>query len=138
MPAREARVTVEVSGLDDLIRSFRALGKVGFGAVGALERILAEQFAITQGQVHVISGDLKRSGHTASDFDGKSWTGSIIYGGRKGTPAYYAIYEMRRHGVKGPQTPGTGHGTPHDFYSAVRGLDHLYEEAIARHIEEHF
>lgn len=124
------KVLIEAKGLDSLIKEIREMGSPpSFHVTGALESVLDAAFAKTQSQVHVISGRLKASGHTESDFNGKVWSGAIHYGGISGTPAYYAIYEMYRGGFH-PD------GTPHDWFAGLEVFDKAIEEAIDKHFEK--
>lgn len=101
-----------------------------FKITSRLETTLGKAFAHTQAQTHIITGSLKASGHTASDFDGNMWTGTISYGGPLfGTPVPgppndpvdYAIYERARGGT-------------HDFFA---GLD-AYEQEVEEVVNEFF
>lgn len=127
--ADREQVFVENTGLDDLINFVKKVAAPpSFLVTGKLESTLQEAFVQTQDQVHVISGRLKASGHTDTDFDGYTWTGEIKYGGRTGTPAYYAIYEMNRGGTR-PD------GTPHDWFTGLEVYDKKFEDAIDDHFK---
>lgn len=101
---------VTVHGLDELIDQLAVFGHPTHVATVPLETALAAGFVETQAVVHIISGRLKASGRTSSDFHGDTWTGSVEYGGPAGTPAYYGIYEMARGGT-------------HDFLRPLDALD---------------
>jgi hypothetical protein len=119
----------EAQGLDDMIDYFNKLTKrPGFKVTSKFEKALSAAFAHTQAITHVISGRLKASGYTESDFKGGVWSGTIHYGGPPGTPAYYAIYEQARGGTR-PD------GTPHDFFSGLGDIDPMFEAAIDTHFE---
>lgn len=118
-----------VTGLDEMIDAMDALTKPPTPAtIAKLDVVLEEGFAMTQGQVHVISEQLKLSGDTDSKFNGYSWRGSINYGGESGSPAYYAIYELNKKGER-PD------GTPHDFFFGLDVLDEKFEGAIDSYFE---
>jgi len=89
-------------------------------AAPALDAVLADMFAETQALTHVITGELKASGHTTSESGEDTWMGEIIYGspmeGDEG-PAYYAIYEQAR-------------GGDHDFYRTLPLYDDQIKAAI--------
>lgn len=109
--------------LTDAIEHLEAIGK-GSGThkvtVG-LEAALEAAFMETQSVVHVITGSLKLSGRTSSDFDGSNWTGTITYGGPSAgpnNPVDYAIYEMQRGGA-------------HDFMAGIPMFESNFDEAIA-------
>lgn len=91
-----------------------------------LETLIQTMFAVTQGQVHIISGRLKLSGRTKTDLDRHTWTGEIMYGGPSGSPAYYGVYELYRKGVR----PGWG---PHDYFTGLEAFDPAFEKAIDWH-----
>lgn len=57
-------------------------------------------FSSTQELVHVLSGDLRRSGRSTIDFDKTTITNTITYGGAFGAGGQvnYALYEIRRGG----------------------------------------
>lgn len=120
-------IFINTQGLDGMIEAMRIVQRPNFLVTHSLETVLKAAFKQTQEDVHVISGRLKDSGHTETDFDGVTWEGSINYGGPQGTPAYYAIYEMGRSGIK--------HGTPHDFFAGLEEFDGQFEEAIDSHFK---
>lgn len=102
------------------------LGKPGFKLVGALEAVLKAAFLDTQARTHVITGSLKASGTTSSDFDGDDWHGQIKYGGAStgpNNPVDYAIYEMAR-------------GGDHDFFGNLPAFEPQFEAAIAKYLVE--
>lgn len=91
-----------------------------------LEALLRAAFVETQAATHIITGSLKASGKTESDFDGDIWTGKIVYGGAlwktpapgpPNDPVDYAIFEMAR-------------GGEHDFFSGLVGYEDRIEEII--------
>lgn len=99
--------------------------------VGQLEAMLAAAFAETQAATHVITGSLKASGKTASDFDGDEWTGEITYGGALWKPAApgppnnpvdYAIYEMARGGA-------------HDFFGPLVAYEGAVEQILVNYFK---
>ncbi len=101
--------------------------------IGRFEEVLFEQFELTRAQVaspgfhHVETyeptGSLFNSGHTDVDYDGESWTGSIIYGGPSvPNDVDYAIYELARGGI-------------HDWFRGVDVIGERYLEAIDDHYE---
>lgn len=118
----------DVQGLKTLIKAIDKVSEnPSWKTTAKLETVLATMFTFTQGRVHIITGRLKASGRTKSGLVGSRWSGEIRYGGPKGTPAYYGIYEMHREGVK----PGLG---PHDYFN---GLE-LWDGAIEAAIDSHF
>jgi hypothetical protein len=93
--------------------------------VGRLERRFSEAFEDTQNRVHVITGSLRLSGKSQTNFDGEVWTGEIEYGGlTQGpiNPVQYAVYEMAR-------------GGDHDFFAGLPTHEELLEEAVGDHFE---
>lgn len=128
-----ANIQISVGGLDELIDALQQVQSPTFVVTGRLEEVLNKAFAVTQTRVHFISGRLKASGYTETDFDGKAWEGSINYGGMVtppgyDTPAYYGVYELNRSGTR-PD------GTPHDFYSGLDIFDKEFEDAIDSHFK---
>lgn len=104
-----------------------------FATIGAMEAALRTMYADTLVRTHVITGSLKATGRTVTDFDGNKWTGSIVYGGRvRRTPSPgppnkrvdYAIYEMARGGT-------------HDFFGGLPAYDLLFEKAFNSHFDRH-
>lgn len=94
--------------------------------VGELEAMLATAFAITQAKTHVLTGSLKASGKTNSEFEDDVWTGEISYGGvlwktpspgPPNNPVDYAIYEMAR-------------GGDHDFFAPLVAFDGVVEQIL--------
>jgi hypothetical protein len=102
-------------------------GPPGFKVVGSLEAALAVAFADTQAKTHVITGSLKASGKTETDFDSQgNWTGAISYGGASAgpnNPVDYAIYEMAR-------------GGEHDFFRDLPKYYESFDHAIDRHFTD--
>lgn len=130
-----SRRVVFTSGtsLDQVIEDLKRLGgPPGFKVVHALEAVLQAAFLETQAATHIITGSLKASGRTSSDFtDEKVWEGEISYGGPQyrdvapgppNDPVDYAIYEMAR-------------GGDHDFFAALPGFDDAWVHAIDVHFE---
>lgn len=131
MAEDKVSLTFEVSGLDEMIDAMKAIRKgPSFKTIAKFESHLDKAFAVTQANVHVISGRLKASGHTESDWKSNVWTGQINYGGPSGSPAYYGVYELHRHGNR-QQPPFT----PHDFFF---GLGDQYDLAFEGTIDEWF
>lgn len=115
-----ATVLIQEFGIDDIIDGLNKLSKPDFRLTKKLGAVLKEQFDETQAATHVITGSLKLSGHTATDFDGDTWTGHITYGGPSAgvnDPVEYAIYEMNRGGA-------------HDFFAGLPAYDAQYQAAI--------
>lgn len=117
---------VTETGLDEMIDAVAAIGgSPNFETIGRLEAVLHMGFLETQAATHVITGSLKLSGTTSSEFDGDVWTGTITYGGPSAgpnNPVEYAIYEMARGGA-------------HDFLAPLTALDDAFLEAVAHHFE---
>lgn len=113
--------------LDRLAEDFaRVAGPPTYKTIQALERVLAASFADTEAKVHVITGSLKLSGKTESDYSAEDeWTGSISYGGESAgpnNPVDYAIYEQER-------------GGEHDFFRDMPTFEDMYVDAIYKHFE---
>jgi hypothetical protein len=131
-----AQIYLIATGLDKMIKDMQTVGQPPtHETTHALETALGAAFEQTQETVHIgvtrgshLAGTLKASGRVKSDLDNKTWSGSIEYGGRHGTPAYYAIYEMNRGGNKAD-------GTPHDFFSGLDSHDEDFEAAIDHHFK---
>lgn len=77
----------------------------------ALDAALRRAFNQTQLDVHVVLGNLRRSGHMESGVRGQTWIGDITYGN---ATVDYALLELER-------------GGEHDFLRHV----YLYEPDIA-------
>jgi hypothetical protein len=110
---REVRVTDTIDSW--IARLEEAAKPESYKSTAALEALLAAAFADTQMRTHIISGSLKASGKTETDFDGDVWSGKIEYGGilwktqapgPPNDPVDYAIYEMAR-------------GGSHDFFGGL-------------------
>lgn len=110
-------IRFEVYGIDEMIGYIAAVTHVGYRTVGRLEATLHRAFEDTQERVHVVTGSLRGSGKTSSEFDGAGWAGVIEYGGSSSgfvnDPVEYAQYEMAR-------------GGDHDFFAGLP----LYEEQL--------
>lgn len=131
-----ARRTLEFSESGDPIKNWVAdmheLAGPPHKPVGELEAMLAAAFAETQAATHIITGSLKASGKTNSEFDGDEWTGEIIYGGAlwkaavpgpPNDPVDYAIYEMAR-------------GGDHDFYGPLVAYEGKVEQILTEYFEK--
>lgn len=130
-----SRKIVFTSGvsLDEIIKDLERLGgPPGYKVTHELEAVLAAAFAETQAATHIITGSLKASGTTSSDFtDDRVWEGEISYGGQLHRPAApgppndpvdYAIYELARGGL-------------HDFFAPLVSFDAAWQHAIDLHFE---
>lgn len=112
-------VTMDASAV---IRELDRLSR-GPGAGGttfALERILLQNFAQTQAQVHVMTGVLKGSGHPSSSFDGDVWEGTISYARHPG------IFELARGNRATVNHPEGGHY----FFESSYRTGPEYEDAV--------
>lgn len=93
------------------------------GTLTKLEEALHGAYADAQVRVHIITGSLKASGKTHTEYNKERalWTGEIQFGGdSKGAvndPVLYAFYEWRRQG-------------PHDFMGGFPAHEHNFEQAI--------
>jgi hypothetical protein len=98
-------------------------GPPSFRTIRELETGLSTAFDRTQEHVHVISGSLKASGRTTSDYNDNEWSAEIVYGGPSAPhDVDYAIYEQARGGT-------------HDFMAgAAEVLDEALTRAIANHM----
>lgn len=98
-----------------------------YKVTSGLETVHRAVFVDTQARTHIITGSLKASGKSETDFDGETWTGKITYGGVLWKPAApgppndpvdYAIYEMDR-------------GGSHDFFGGIPSfaaqIDHIVD-----------
>lgn len=112
-----------VDGLKEMKDFFHGLQKPPLKMIASLEKELAGAFAATQAATHIITGSLKASGKTSSDFSpaAAQWEGEITYGGASLgpiNPVDYAIYEQARGGA-------------HDFMAPVKP----YEDRITEIME---
>jgi hypothetical protein len=121
-------VTTEVRFTADMRQWDEELTRLGtpLTAIARLEEILHQGFEETQRIVHVITGSLRGSGKTQTEFTASIWTGEIIYGGDAPgfpfDPVEYAEHER-------------GRGGDHDFY---RNLDEMQSGmmlVVTHHLE---
>lgn len=126
----------KVSGLDGMIRAMEQISAPpSVDTTKPLNKVALEAFEVTQTDVHVITGKLRESGRLKVSTKGYVWNMTIAYGGKVSSPvgkhedpAYYAVFEMGRKGVK----PGYG---PHDFFYNVEPIvDSGIEDAIDAHM----
>ena len=125
--AGHGQVHVQAEGLNEVIGEMGVwAGPISFRITARLEKVLAEFFEDTQARTHIITGSLKSSGVTDSDYDGDLWHGSVTYGGSlwktpapgpPNDPVDYAIYEMAR-------------GGEHDFFSGYPAYMDKFEEVV--------
>lgn len=120
-------ITYRLIGIDAMIDHVKRVGSPPkFPTIGALEQVTMQGLLATQAAVHIITGSLKASGRTETDFDGWTWEGAIVYGGPSGgapnDPVDYAIYELARGGT-------------HDWFSVLGGFEQQYLDAVEQHFE---
>lgn len=100
---------------------FHELQQPPVALISALEKELSSAYLDTQAAAHVLTGSLKASGRTSSDYHGNMWEGSITYGGPStgvNNPVTYAIYEMAR-------------GGEHDFLQPARAHEPRMEAILS-------
>lgn len=107
-------IEFHVTGLKEMREQFQKLSKPPVQTIAKLEGELNSTFLATQAATHIITGSLKASGKTTSDWDENTftWTGEIIYGGASTgliSPVDYAIYEQARGGAHDFMAPVTLH-----------------------------
>lgn len=109
-----------IAALDENSRSHQ------YKTTTKLEALLKAAFEETQAATHVLTGSLKASGKTESDFHDDVWSGTIEYGGElwrtpapgpPNDPVDYAIYEMAR-------------GGDHDFLAGLVGFEDRVQEIL--------
>jgi hypothetical protein len=115
-----------VSFTADFSRVIREIDRLahGPGADGTtfrLEGIMLQNFQQTQGDVHIITGYLKSSGHPSSSFDGEVWEGTIHYARRPG------IFELARGNKPTLNHPEGGH---YFFSSSYEETPQQYKDAV--------
>lgn len=119
-------VTETGDTIDEWIADLSELEGPPHKATIKFEALLHAAFVDTQARTHIITGSLKASGKTSSDFDGDVWEGTIEYGGAlwgvpapgpPNDPVDYAIYEMAR-------------GGEHDFFGGLPGFEDQMGEII--------
>jgi hypothetical protein len=124
-----ATIYINVVGLDGMIDAMDRVANPSFMATQHLEEVLDMAYAHTQMQTDIITGRLKASGRTSSDFNGKKWTGKLEYGGADyippgySTPAYYGIYEKAR-------------GGQHDFMAGLEVYADKFGDAMTKWFKE--
>lgn len=87
--------------------------------IAHMEAALMLGYAITEGRVHVITGDLLASGHPQSSFDRYTWSGEIDYDRDPG------IFELARGDAPTRHHPAPGRHylfdpAGHEFEAGVR------------------
>jgi len=95
MATKHFRITSK--GLDGAINHYESDSKTPIKYIEALDLELAKTLLKAKGLTHVITGRLKASGRSSSDWDGVTnvWTGTIAFGGRE-FGVDYAIFEQDR------------------------------------------
>lgn len=103
------------------LAEMQRLSKPPQAVIAELEHALAKTFEQTQEDVHVITGSLRGSGKTESDFQDSVWSGEISYGGASPgfpkDPVVYAGYERAR-------------GDDHDFLRNTHLADSIMQQII--------
>jgi len=94
----------------DLNGAGRELERLQHPPFRELDGVLMTTFATTDRRVHVLTGELKASGHPTTARSGDEWTGTLLY------DRYPGIYELARGPKKTVYTGGTG---SHFFFDPV-------------------
>lgn len=119
-------IAYKLVGMRRVIEEVSRIGSgPSFKTVGALEQVTADGFMATLAAVHVITGSLKGSGRTETEFDGTTWQGTILYGGPSpgpNNPVDYAIYELAR-------------GGDHYWFGVLDSFEQSYEQAVLTHFQ---
>lgn len=117
-------IAFRLFNIDAMIEEVERIGSSpSFKTIGRLEQVTASGFAATQAAVHVITGSLKMSGRTETDFDGKQWRATYLYGGPSpgvNNPVDYAIYELAR-------------GGDHYWFRVLDAFEGQYLNAVESH-----
>lgn len=119
-------IYIEVEGIDNMIDAIERIETPSWRLTSRLQSAHRLTFLDVQGKTHVITGSLKLSETTSTDYDGRTWEGHITAGGPSpgpNNPVNYAIYEMAR-------------GGEHNFFRDIPLFYRLYEEAIMQHYRE--
>ena len=118
------RIDSDWSAIDKEIDRVASLPNVKTTAL--LDAVLAQGFAQTLANTHVITGSLKASEKMSSHAGKDSWKGTITAGGPStgiNNPVNYAIYEKRRRG-------------DHDFFGNLHLLNSLYIKALLKGLKK--
>lgn len=111
------RFTMDAS---DATRELDRLAAGPHSVVPEFEGILLSSFAAVAAKVHVITGQLKSSGHPSSSFDGLRWEGTIHFARHPG------IFELARHDHPTLNHPEGGHF----FFEPAYETPQAYESAV--------
>jgi hypothetical protein len=107
--------TVDLDGAgEELSRLSRGPGA---RTIMAMEAALLEGYTITEARVHVITGQLKASGHPSSSFDTRTWDGTISFDRDPG------IFELAR-----GNTPTKHHEDGEHYFFDPAG--HIFEKKV--------
>lgn len=118
-------VEFKSTGLDEMINFFEEKSKTPVKYIEALDAELAKTLVTATGVTHVITGRLKASGRSNSNWSSMTneWTGQITFGGQE-FGVDYAIFEQDRHIAWSPR-----HGAVvnHDFMAPVYAAEVDFE-----------
>lgn len=119
---------IKSKGLDDMINYFDANSKTPIKYIEALDIELARTLLKAKGLTHVITGRLKASGRSKSDWNGVAnvWTGQITFGGAE-YGVDYAVFEQDR---KVSWSLRHGAVVNHDFMSPVYESEINFEKIM--------
>lgn len=104
----------------DAIHELDRLAGGPHSVVPEFESILLGSFAAVEAKVHVLSGQLKASGHPSSTFDGDTWSGTLSFARHPG------IFELARHDHPTLNHPEGGHF----FFEPAYETPQAYENAV--------
>lgn len=90
------------------------------------EAAMLQGFMATSEHVHVITGGLKASGHTSSEYQADVWTGTIAFARHPG------IFELARKNTPTANHPEGGH----DFFNEPDSGGHQFVDLVKQHIED--
>lgn len=119
---------IKSKGLDEAISHYEADSKTPIKYIEALDLELAKTLLKAKGLTHVITGRLKASGRSSSDWSGvtNTWTGTISFGGTE-FDVNYAIFEQDR---KVSWSWRHGAVVNHDFMSPVYESEINFEKIM--------
>jgi hypothetical protein len=121
-------VFITVAGLDKMLEGFEGLIlPPDYQTIGKFEATLAETFVAVDAKVHVLTGALKASGTTHTDYDGSTWSGSIEFAEHPG------IFELARGDEPSLNHPEGGHA----FFDATKLFHQQFEDDLKLWVESH-
>lgn len=116
-------------GLDEMLKDFQKAGKpLGTKELLPFEQAFEQAAILVAAKVHILTGDLKRSGRHDTHYDGNEWSGEIRYDADPG------VFELWRGDKATKNHPEGGH----NFFEPVLEVIPQLDKAVDAVFDSYF